>query len=36
MTPVLGEILANLALDGHTSHPVDFLRLDRLELQIQK
>ena len=31
-TPVLGQILADLALDGRTSEPVDFLRLDRPEL----
>ena len=28
--PVAGEILADLALDGTTRHPIDFLRLDRL------
>ena len=27
--PVIGETLAELALKGSTSHPVDFLRLDR-------
>jgi sarcosine oxidase len=27
--PVAGEILADLALDGETRHPIDFLRLDR-------
>ncbi|MHC5024933.1 MAG: N-methyl-L-tryptophan oxidase [Planctomycetota bacterium] len=27
---VVGEILADLAIDGTTSHPIDFLRLDRL------
>lgn len=27
--PVLGEVLAGLALDGRTSHPVDFLGLGR-------
>jgi sarcosine oxidase len=25
----LGEIAADLALDGATRHPIDFLRLDR-------
>jgi sarcosine oxidase len=29
-TPVLGEILADLVLDGKTTQPIDFLRLDRL------
>lgn len=29
-TPVLGQALAELALDGHTSLPVGFLSLDRL------
>ncbi len=28
--PVIGEIAADLALDGHTDHPIDFLALDRL------
>lgn len=28
-TPVVGEILADLALDGHTELPIDFLRPDR-------
>ena len=27
--PVIGEILADLALDGQTSHPIDFLKLER-------
>jgi sarcosine oxidase len=27
--PVAGEILADLALDGDTRHPIDFLRLTR-------
>ena len=27
--PVIGEILADLAIDGSTSHPIDFLRLTR-------
>jgi len=29
-TPVLGELLADLALDGKTELPYEFLRLDRL------
>jgi sarcosine oxidase len=29
-TPVIGEILADLALDGKTAHPIDLFRLDRL------
>jgi sarcosine oxidase len=29
-TPVLGEILADLALDGKTAHPIELFRLDRL------
>ena len=28
--PVVGEILADLAIDGATRHEIDFLRLDRL------
>jgi sarcosine oxidase len=28
--PVIGEILADLALDGQTRHPIDFLRLHRI------
>ena len=28
-TSVMGEILAELALEGHTRQPIDFLRLDR-------
>ncbi|HEV3021613.1 MAG TPA: FAD-dependent oxidoreductase, partial [Pirellulales bacterium] len=28
-TPVLGEIAADLAIDGETTHPIDFLRMDR-------
>jgi sarcosine oxidase len=31
--PVIGETLAQLALDGGTTHPVDFLRLDRAALR---
>ncbi|CAB4705281.1 unannotated protein [freshwater metagenome] len=27
--PVVGEIAADLALDGNTDHPIDFLHLDR-------
>ena len=27
--PVIGEILAELALEGTTQHPIDFLRLSR-------
>ncbi len=27
--PVVGEILADLAIDGSTSHEIEFLRLDR-------
>ncbi|MFV1885083.1 MAG: N-methyl-L-tryptophan oxidase [Balneola sp.] len=27
--PVVGKILADLALEGYTKHPIDFLRLDR-------
>jgi monomeric sarcosine oxidase len=27
--PLIGEIMADLALAGRTSHPIDFLRLDR-------
>jgi sarcosine oxidase len=29
-TPVIGEILADLALDGKTAHPIDLFRIDRL------
>ncbi len=29
-TPVIGEIVAELAIDGRTRHPVEFLRLQRL------
>jgi sarcosine oxidase len=29
-TPVIGEILADLALDGKTAHTIDLFRLDRL------
>ncbi|MCH8018637.1 N-methyl-L-tryptophan oxidase [candidate division KSB1 bacterium] len=29
--PVIGEILADLAIDGSTSHPIDFLRLTRFK-----
>lgn len=28
--PVIGEILADLAIEDHTVHPIGFLRLDRL------
>jgi len=28
--PVIGEILADLAIDGSTSHPIEFLRVNRL------
>ena len=28
-TPVLGEIAADLVIDGETTHPIDFLRMDR-------
>ena len=31
--PVVGEIVADLALDGATRHPIDFLRLDRPALR---
>jgi sarcosine oxidase len=27
--PVMGEILADLALDGKTRHPIDFIKLQR-------
>jgi glycine/D-amino acid oxidase-like deaminating enzyme len=27
--PVIGEIVADLALDGRTPHPIEFLRLAR-------
>ena len=27
--PVIGEVLADLALEGDTGHPIGFLRLDR-------
>jgi sarcosine oxidase len=27
--PVLGEIAADLVIDGETTHPIDFLRMDR-------
>lgn len=30
--PVVGEILADLALDGATRHPIEFLRLGRFDL----
>ena len=29
--PVIGEILAELALEGTTQHPIDFLRLSRFD-----
>lgn len=29
-TPLVGEVLADLALEGRTEHPIDFLRLERL------
>jgi sarcosine oxidase len=32
---VVGEILADLALDGNTALPIDFLRLDRLKIKKQ-
>jgi sarcosine oxidase len=28
--PVVGEIVADLAIGGSTRHPIDFLRLGRL------
>lgn len=33
LAPVLGEVLAQLALDGATPHPAGFLRLDRPALR---
>jgi sarcosine oxidase len=30
LTPVIGELLAALALDGKTAHPLELFRLDRL------
>ncbi|HLU47881.1 MAG TPA: FAD-dependent oxidoreductase, partial [Planctomycetota bacterium] len=32
---VLGEILADLAVDGRTRHPIEFLRLDRPALRAE-
>ena len=29
--PVVGEILADLCIEGQTAHPIDFLRLDRFQ-----
>jgi glycine/D-amino acid oxidase-like deaminating enzyme len=29
LSNVLGEVLADLALDGHTRHPIDFLAVGR-------
>jgi len=31
MTSVIGEILADLVTDGETAHPIDFLRLARID-----
>lgn len=31
-TPVVGEVLADLALDGRTDQPIDFLSADRFDL----
>ena len=28
--PVIGEILADLAVDGSTNHPIEFLQVNRL------
>lgn len=30
--PVLGEIAADLVIDGHTRHPIDFLRMSRFHV----
>ncbi|MFN0197065.1 MAG: N-methyl-L-tryptophan oxidase [Planctomycetaceae bacterium] len=35
-TSVIGETLSQLALDGRTDHPIDFLRLDRPALQSKR
>jgi glycine/D-amino acid oxidase-like deaminating enzyme len=32
--PVVGEILADLAESGETTHPIDFLRYDRFAIDV--